>query len=120
MKRLVLGSLSVLMMSAAIAPAAIAKPLSTNTATASVSSTADRQTTPFNLVHLAKRGYFTAQGIPSYGAFLSAYRSGQITAEDIVKSAIEANRLSPDVLNDSSYLHAVRLQLDGLDDGDRG
>jgi hypothetical protein len=119
MKRFVLGSLSVLMLSAAIAPAAKAENLSVNPQTTGVTSPFASQTTPFNLAHLAYRGYFKAQGIPSYGILLNAYRSGKIDAKDVAMGAVEAGRISSEVLNDRGYLHALELQLDSfLDTGE--
>jgi hypothetical protein len=118
MKRLVLGGLSVLLMSVAIAPSVKAESMAVNAADAGTSIA--RKTTPFNLVHLAQRGYFAPQGIPSYGTLLSAYRSGQISARDLVKSAVDANRIPPEVLNDRGYINAVESQLEGLDSNDRG
>jgi hypothetical protein len=72
------------------------------------------EVTPFNLVEHGYQGYFKEQGIPSYAAFLTAIRSGQVQAEDLVKSAIARGRLSPETLNDRSYLAAVKLQIDNL------
>jgi hypothetical protein len=72
------------------------------------------QIKPFNLAYLAYRGYLKDQGIPSYLTLLQEYRSGKITASDIVKSAIRAGRLSKSVLNDQGYVDAVDNQLDTL------
>jgi hypothetical protein len=73
------------------------------------------EVTPFNLVEHGYQGYFKEQGIPSYAAFLTAIRSRKVRAEDLVKSAIARGRLSPETLNDRSYLDAVRLQIDNLE-----
>jgi hypothetical protein len=69
------------------------------------------QATPFDLVFLARKGYFQEQGIPSYGSFHTSVRTGQISAEDIVKAAIAENRVSSEVLNDRGYLNAVERKL---------
>ena len=95
MKGLIFGSLSLLKV-------AIASPLNANAAT------------PVNLVHLARNGYFQEQGIPSHMALKKAIAFERINGEDVVKAAIEANRISPDLLNDSSYVKSVDRQLDFL------
>lgn len=120
MKRLVLGVVSVLLASAAIAPMASAEPVAANRMMTASTSTSTYQTSPYNLVSLAHRGYFAAQGIPSYSSFLSAYRFGRLSALDIVKSAVEVGRIAPERLSDRNYIHAVEFQLDGLVNENRG
>jgi hypothetical protein len=66
---------------------------------------------PFNLVTFAYRGYLTRQGIPSYQAFDTGYLSGKITAERLIQSGISAQLVSPQALQDPSYLSAVESQL---------
>lgn len=72
---------------------------------------------PFDLVGLAQQGYLENYGIPSHQALLTAYRSGEISAEDVVKSGIQANRLSSDVLNNSDYIAVVDSYLDSISRG---
>ncbi len=115
MKRLVVSSLSVLLLTAT-ASAVRAQTAALNPTT--LRSTSTTQIAPFNLVSFAHRGYFKEQGIPSYGALTVAYRSGRITAEDIVQAAIKANRLRPEALNDRGYLRTVEIQLSGLESTD--
>lgn len=112
MKRLVFGGLSVLLLTAAIAPAVKAQTTAVNPTT--LNSTSTRQLKPFNLVNLAHRGYFKQQGIPSYLTLASAYRTGRIDAFDLVQAAVKANRLSPETLTDQGYLNSVEVQLRGL------
>ncbi|MEH1921133.1 hypothetical protein [Nostoc sp.] len=66
---------------------------------------------PFNLVNLAYQGGFKQQGVPSGGILISEGRRGNITAQDLVKAAIKANKLPAQVLNNQDYISAVRLQL---------
>jgi hypothetical protein len=73
---------------------------------ASVNAT--QQVTPFNLVDLARNGYFQEQGIPSHGTLGGAYISKRIQAEDLVKAAIAQNRLASETLN------LVEIKLDDL------
>jgi hypothetical protein len=42
------------------------------------------QTTPFNLAHLARQGYFQEQNIRSHARLRDDLKSGQIKAEDVV------------------------------------
>lgn len=73
-------------------------------------------TTPFELVTLARRGYFENQGIPAYGAFEQSVALDQIDVEDIIQAGIDAGRLAPIASQDEGYEFAVRLQLRGLAD----
>jgi hypothetical protein len=92
MKRILLSSLSILVLSSAIAPIAEAQ---------------SKQTSLFNIVHLARKGFFQEQNIPSHGTFCSAVASKRVEAKDVVKAAIATNRLSPENLNDDAYLKRV-------------
>lgn len=113
MKRLVIA-VSALVISAAIAPMtaqiATAQTPDSRRAAANYGSltvNTTTQLTPFDLVFLARQGYLQNQGIPSYGVFVTAVGLGQVTAENLVQSAINANRLSSEALNDQGYLNAV-------------
>jgi hypothetical protein len=92
MKRILLSSLSIILLSGAIAPVAQAQA---------------KQTSLFNLVHLARQGFFKEQKIPSHGAFCSAVASKEVRGKDIVKAAIAHDRLSPQMLDDKEYLKRV-------------
>ena len=113
MKRLILTGISVLL-ATANASTASAQHIAINSATLN-RTVVTSQLTPFNLVSLANQGYFQAQGIPSSGALISAHRSGRVSAEDLVKSAVTTHRLSPEVLNNRGYLSAVNFQLSNLE-----
>ncbi|MFN6571893.1 hypothetical protein A6770_26860 [Nostoc minutum NIES-26] len=69
---------------------------------------------PFNLVSLAYQGGLKQQGIPSGGTLVSEYQNRNITAKDLVKAAVNANKLPAQVLNEQNYLSAVRSQLSSL------
>ena len=69
---------------------------------------------PFNLVYLAYQGGFKQQGIPSGGNFLFEGRNGNITPKDLVKAAINANKLPAQFLNNQDYISAVRSELGTL------
>ncbi|NEO77822.1 hypothetical protein [Moorena sp. SIO4G3] len=110
MKGLVLSSLGMLLIATATTPV-LASEIAANS-TASGNNIVEVQ--PFNLVYLAYQGYFADQGIPSNAALISAIKSKKVTAKDLVESAIARGRLSPETINDSSYLGHVKTQLFNL------
>ncbi|MDZ8034594.1 hypothetical protein [Nostoc sp. DedSLP04] len=71
---------------------------------------------PFNIAFLAYQGYLREQGIPSGGTLLFRYQTGYLTAKDVVKAAIRANKLPAEVLNDRGYVNAVELQMKSFGD----
>ena len=110
-KHIVIGSLGTLLIST------ITTPVSANevAANSQVNRSNIVEVQPFNLVYLSYQGYFSQQGIPSNGAFVFGAKTGRITAKDLVKSAIARGRLSPETINDASYLSHVEDQLRNLD-----
>jgi hypothetical protein len=110
MKSLLLASLTTLALSTLVAPSAQAQPrtafnphISTSTATAQLS--------PADLVFLARNGYLREQGVPSNGALADQFRSGKLTAQELVARAIQANRLPAQVAQDQGYIFAVESNL---------
>ena len=117
MKRLILAGLSVVLASTAIAPAVHAESrgqwLAMNAIL--VNQTISSELAPFDLVSLARQGYFKQQGIPSYDGLFAAYRSGRLSAQDLVQSAIASHRLPAGFVADRNYLNAVESQFEALD-----
>ena len=112
MERLTLGIISTLLISAAASPGVHASKTTINAATLDTARpTYLAETSPFNLVQLAYRGYFADRGIPSYQALVSAYSLGKISAEDLVQTGVETGRLSPNAINDQGYINAVEKML---------
>ena len=112
MKRLTLGIISTLLISTAVSPAVQASETTLNAATLDSTRPAYlAETSPFNLVQLAYRGYFADRGIPSYQALVSAYSLGKISAENLVQTGVETGRLSPNAINDQGYINAVEKML---------
>lgn len=111
MKRLILATLSTLAISGMINPVTAEQIAATST----TSIRGNVELTPFSLVNHGYQGYFTNQGIPRHGRYLSAIKTGKVDAERLVEAAIALGRLAPDKINDSSYLHHVRSQLYNLD-----
>lgn len=129
MKCLVLGSLSILLMSATVAPALRAEVIA-ETVPANLPQTqttnnippaiaARMAVTPFNLVFLAFQGFFETEGIPSSMGLVAAYRNKKVTATDLVKIAVTMNRLPQNTLMDRGYVNSVDSQLEALLEGDR-
>jgi hypothetical protein len=121
MNRLILGSLSVLLLSTTTAPAVkaevVATPMAQTTAAAEPmpERIATRMAvTPFNLVFLAFHGFFEKEGIPSSMSLVSAYVRGKVTANDLVKIAIAMNRLPSNTVNNQNYINQVDAQLKSL------
>ncbi len=76
---------------------------------------ADISISAVDLVQLARNGYLQEQGIPQFNQLAFAYRSGELSAEDVINAAITANRLSRDVADDPGYLETVDHFLNDLD-----
>ena len=77
------------------------------------------QISPTNLVESAYYGAFKDQGIASYNTFMTEIREGEITASNLVNSGISSHRLSPDIINNSGYMHQVNVALQYLAQSDR-
>ena len=115
MERLTLTLISTLLISAATSSAVQASETRLNAATPDSTRPAYlTETSPFNLVHLAYRGYFAERGIPSYQALVSAYSLGKISAEELVQTGVETGRVSPNAVNDQGYISAVETMLNNL------
>ena len=111
MKRLIISSLSLLLLSATTAPVVQAQ--TTAVVTPTIKNRA-YQLQPFNLVNLAYQGQLRQYGIPSYAALIAAYNSGRIDAATLVQQAVKANRVPAPVLADQRYLNAVDRSLQSL------
>lgn len=71
---------------------------------------------PFNLVTFAYQGGLKQHGIPSGEALIFQTQNRNIIARDLVKAAVNADKLPSQALNDQNYLSAVNLQLNVLPD----
>lgn len=111
MKRLIISSLSFLLLSTVTAPVIRAETQATNSTTLNQTPNFAKDITPFELVSLANQGYFRKQGIPRAMALVSAYQMGRVRAEELVEAAIKANKLSPQFSTDRGYLNAVESLL---------
>jgi hypothetical protein len=111
MKRFLIAGLGTLLLTTAATPV-FAKEVSVNSQVSQNQVT--RNVKPFNLVFLAYQGYLKGQGIPSNGAFVNGVRQGDIKAKDLVQSAINLGKLSPDTINNRNYISSVETQLQTL------
>ncbi len=111
MKKLLLAILPALLLSTtAIVPAAKAQS-SDAMQMPSVEVRMKITLTPFNLAYLAHQGYFADQGIPDSSDLMKGFNEGTITAAQIVKAAVDSNRLPAAFLKNDSYISSVKLQL---------
>jgi hypothetical protein len=93
----------------------IGETVSTNSSNLPTYSTKVSYLKPFNAAFLAYQGDLKAQGIPSGSALVFQYQTGNLTALDIVKAAVNANKLPSQALNDQDYLNAVESNLTSFD-----
>ncbi|MDZ7951067.1 hypothetical protein [Nostoc sp. DedQUE09] len=82
----------------------------------STNSTSANYLQPLNLVTFAYQGGLQQHGIPSGEALVLKTLNRNIAAKDLVKAAVNANKLPSQVLNDQNYLSAVNLELNVLPD----
>ncbi|MEH2139704.1 hypothetical protein [Nostoc sp.] len=71
---------------------------------------------PFSLVTFAYQGGLKQHGIPSGETLVFETQNRNIMAKDLVKAAVNADKLPSQLLNDQNYLSAVNLQLNALPD----
>ncbi|MBE8999000.1 MULTISPECIES: hypothetical protein [unclassified Nostoc] len=71
---------------------------------------------PFNLVTFAYQGGLKQHGIPSGEMLVFETQKRNIIANDLVKAAVNADKLPSKALNDQNYLSAVNSQLNALPD----
>jgi len=116
MRHLTLGTLTTLMLTLGMAPAAQAEMHTTEEKARVQNRQNVRSTEAFNLVASAYRGEFESQGIPGYNQLEQAYRSNQVDAETLINRAIAAGELSPAAAEDEGYVNAVSLHLSDLVD----
>ncbi|MCC5667170.1 hypothetical protein LC653_25590 [Nostoc sp. CHAB 5784] len=82
----------------------------------SINSTSVSYLQPFNLVTFAYQGGLKQHGIPSGETLIFKTQNRKIIAKDLVKAAVNADKLPSQLLNDQNYLSAVNLQLNALPD----
>ena len=111
-KRLMIAGLSALSLTAIATPSFAGEIVALKNNSAVI-----REVSPVNLVDLGYQGYFQEQGIPSGSSFVIRANSGRISAKDLVRSAIEKGRLSPEKLNDLGYLNIVQSELNTINQG---
>jgi hypothetical protein len=118
MKRLTIVSLSILCLSLVATTSVKAEPSQGHRvlATKAIDNDLSTKVTPFELVSRAYQGSYQIQGIPGFGSFLTASSSKAITAKDIIKAAIDAKQLAPEMQTDRHYINDIDLHLLGGQD----
>ncbi|NET30472.1 MAG: hypothetical protein F6K19_00460 [Cyanothece sp. SIO1E1] len=115
MKYLILSGLSVFVLAAAATSANAQTPrLAKNADGSAAAFIIGNSATATDIVDFAYRGQFQSQGIPSYVGLIAAYRSGQVTARDVIAAAIRDNRLTADVLENDGFVRSIDIQLADL------
>ncbi|MFP4132705.1 MAG: hypothetical protein ACLFQP_08705 [Halothece sp.] len=115
MRHFTLGSLTSLFLILGVTPVGVAETAPTSEKVNHNSQyNSIRETEAFNLVSSGYRGDFKEQGIPAYAQFEQAYIAGNLDAEKLVNSAIEAGDLSSEAIEDEAYLNAITAHLDAL------
>lgn len=111
MKGLLVGSLSALLLSTVSIGAAHAEQAAYNPAVSNRTSAYEAQVSPVKLVLLGYKGEFESSGIPGYEQFQYALINKQITAQDLVRGAVNSRLLPPQALTDKQLLKDVDSQL---------
>jgi hypothetical protein len=70
--------------------------------------------TPFQLVFLGYQGFLADAGIPTGERLIDEYKSGRVTARDLVQASVTLRRLPENRLNDRAYITYVDEQLKSL------
>jgi hypothetical protein len=110
MKKLFLSCLPALLISTTVVLQAKSQVKNLSLATITNNRVAEN-ISPYNLTYLAYQGYFKVQGITSAGALIEDINSGKINEIKLIQAAINAHQLTPETLNDDSYVQSVKTQL---------
>ncbi|MDJ0662452.1 MAG: hypothetical protein QNJ42_23650 [Crocosphaera sp.] len=108
MKGLIITGLSSLVLGSFFSPVNATEMMAVNS---TVEQNQISYISPLNLVSHGRGGTFSEQGIPSHVRFSLAIQSGKVDAESLVQAAVEAGRLSSEILNNSAYLSNVQFEL---------
>jgi hypothetical protein len=114
MKHFALTSLSIICLSLATTAQIKAAPRTAQIiklTPTTIDNDASTKITPFELVSRAYQGSFKSQGIPSFGAFLTAASTKTFVAKDLVKAAIDAKQLAPEAQFDLNYISDINSYL---------
>jgi hypothetical protein len=88
------------------------EPIAINSNNLSTHSTNVSYLKPFHAAFLASQDNLKTQGIPSGSALVSQYQTRNLTALNVVNTAVNAKKLpAQEALNDKGYLNAVESQL---------
>ena len=113
MKKLIISSLSILLLSTIAATNVKAQEFEADNAE-KVEEGTEMRTSPFALVSAAYRGRFEDQNIPGYANLQTEYEAGNISAQDVVDAGVEAGELTPQASSDDEYVSYVDSELGAL------
>ncbi|MGG6262972.1 hypothetical protein ACQ4M3_24135 [Leptolyngbya sp. AN03gr2] len=74
---------------------------------------------PYELVFMAYQGRFREQGLRGYGVFVDSCNQGNLTANDLVQTAIKAKLLPKSILDDVAYMNAVDANMKAFKNSSR-
>jgi hypothetical protein len=74
----------------------------------------DGQKIPHNLVHLCHKNHFSSQGILGGNDFIQAVKSRTVDENKICQAAIDMKIIPSSILQDQSYLNAVKEALNSV------
>lgn len=115
MKKLIISSLSILLLSAVAAPSINAQGQEDSEARVEQGEeAAEKRMTPFALVSAADRGRYEDWGIPSAITLETEYQAGNVTAQDIVDAGVESGELAPQASSDDDYVSFVDSEMEAL------
>ncbi|WP_208352901.1 hypothetical protein, partial [Aetokthonos hydrillicola] len=103
--------LSALVLSSVSISSARAEQAAYNPAVSNTTSAYEARVSPVKLVLLAYKGEFKSSGIPGYQQFQYALINRQVTAQDLVRGAVNSRLLPPQALTDKQLLKDVDSQL---------
>ncbi|MBE8966600.1 hypothetical protein IQ277_10170 [Nostocales cyanobacterium LEGE 12452] len=91
------------------------EPIAINSNNSSTHSTNGSYLKLSDAAFLASQDNLNVQGIPSGSALVSQYQTGNLTALNVVKAAVNAKKLPAQALNNKGYLNAVESHLTSFD-----
>lgn len=115
MKKLIFSTLSILLLSTTVTPSIKAQvQQEAESRVRRGEEYVEKRMSPFALVSAAYRGRYEDWDIPGYVNLEQSYRSGEITAQDVVSAGVEAGELVPQAARDDEYINYVDSELDAL------
>lgn len=117
MRRLTIGALSAAAITGVLAPSAMAE-MHGEYSESAAEQLSTEDITAFDLTYLAYRGQLEDYGVPGGNFLIQDFRRGDVTAEEIVETAVEHNYVNDAALQDASYIDRVNDFLQMIENHD--